>query len=84
MAAKRTGVLRCPTNKHRMVKVSDALWLCECYATGDATRTPGAEATARYLIARRGGWPALRDEQKQRAADAFARRQQKRAQSRFA
>jgi hypothetical protein len=56
----------CPY-KCELVQISDQLWLCPHVAWGWASNLAGAEADARSLMERSGGYAALLERQRDRS-----------------
>jgi len=54
----------------RMVKITDTLWLCPHKAWGWSTNLIGAEAEARDLMERAGGYDAMLKRQNAKRQDA--------------
>ena len=48
--------------KHEMIEITPNLWMCECTATGSVTELVGAAEEARAMVARAGGFEALREQ----------------------
>lgn len=57
--------LYCPANKHEMIKVASALWLCQCSATGDSKNLKGIVDEARAMVMSNGGFDAVIQREKE-------------------